>query len=146
MLCGLIKDKLKVNILPSDISTAYRLGRKPAVQGQDRRGLILKLCRRDLKGDLLGASRRIRPNFYVNENLTPARNKILYALRLIRRQHGNVVRGCSSMDGNVFVYVRPAMSASPTARDIKLLVNNYTKLQEFCLEYINKPVTSFIDS
>ena len=47
ILCKLIKDKLKLNIQQSDISTSHRLGRKSIAQGQDRRNLVMKFCRRD---------------------------------------------------------------------------------------------------
>ena len=50
--CNLIKNKLKINLIPTDISTSHRLGRKPQdAQRPDKRKLILKLCRSDLKKD-----------------------------------------------------------------------------------------------
>ena len=43
-----IKEKLRLDIATTDISTAHRLGKKPAASHL-KRNLILKLCRRDLK-------------------------------------------------------------------------------------------------
>ena len=44
---SLIKSQLKIDIQPSDISTAHRLGKKPVNQTPDQRKIIIKLCRRD---------------------------------------------------------------------------------------------------
>ena len=64
------------NIKPSDISAPHRLGLKPALQSEDRRGIIIvKRCRREVKYDLMKACK------YVNESLTPTRNAILSGLR-----------------------------------------------------------------
>ena len=111
LLCNLIRDKLKLNVAPSDISASYRMGTKSTVQGPDRRILVMKLCRRDRKWDLLIATLEIKPNFYLNENLTPTKNKILYALHVIRRRCGDTVGGCSSSDRNVYAWLKASHSA-----------------------------------
>ena len=55
VFCNTIKNKVGLTIKPSDISVAHRLGRKPASQSEDRRGIIVKLCRREVKHDLMKA-------------------------------------------------------------------------------------------
>ena len=96
IVCDLVKNKLKVKMTPTDISTAHRIGRRPQNQQADRRNIVVKLCRRDLKRDILFACRNIKPNMYVNENLTPLRSTILYVLRQAKKSHGDKVKGCST--------------------------------------------------
>ena len=55
---GLIKNELKINVSNHDISTVHRLGPKPRTQEPDKRPIIAKFCRRDVKGEILVASRR----------------------------------------------------------------------------------------
>ena len=85
----LIKDfNLIVN--PADISVAHRLGRKPD-QGPDKRKIVVELCRRETKQDLLKACRVVKPrNFYVNETLTRTRSTVLYGLRQARKKYPNI--------------------------------------------------------
>ena len=72
-----MKHRLKINIKSTDLSTAHRLVPKPKTQGPDRRSIIIKLCRRELKHDLITACKKYKPpNFFINESLTPTRNSI----------------------------------------------------------------------
>ena len=142
IVCNLTKDKLKINIKLADISSAHRVGKKPPTQRPDRRNIIVKLCRRDLKHDILQACRELKPDFYVNESLTPARSTIQFVLRKIRRQHPDVVSGVSTRDGRVYVYLK---SQDASQRNKRLLINSHLKLEEFCKDTLRKPLTSFID-
>ena len=144
VVCSLVKEKLRLNLNPTDISTAHRMGRKPNTQATDRRKLVVKLCRRDLKRDILMAAKNIKPDFYVNESLTPLRSKILFALRKIRRSHPHILKGSSSIEGRVFAWIAsdPGRADSPYAR---ILVNSLSKLSSFCEENLNLPLSNFID-
>ena len=42
VVCSLVKEKLKLNICSTDISTAHRIGPKPRTQGPDKRNIIVK--------------------------------------------------------------------------------------------------------
>ena len=145
IICGLVKEKLKFSIAPGDISTAHRLGKKPLTQQPDRRKIVVKFCRRDVKKDILFASRQLKPNFYVNESLTPVRNTIMFTLRKIRREHEDTVRGSSSTDGRVFVWVPPPVGAPPAARNAKLPINSLAQLEEFTKKFLDKTVDAFIN-
>ena len=135
----LIKDELQIVLPPETISTSHRLGRKPQTQMEDKRKIIVKLCRRDLKGDLIKASRRggRSSKLFVNESLTPQRSKILFALRRMKREHPNVVKGCQSFDGRIYAYTPPTSSSS-TARDQRHLINTHEALVNFCREFIKR--------
>ena len=80
-------------------------------------------------------------DLYNNESLTPARLRILKTLRDIKRKHGDVVKGCTSYDGRVYVFMK---STNPDARDIKKLVNTRNQLADFCNEYLKKPIETFL--
>ena len=102
------------------ISTSHRTGPKPrSPQVEDKRNIIVKLCRRYLKGELLSACRKCKPNFYINESLTPTRSAILYALRKAKRMSPGVVAGCNSENGRVYVYVKNRDAAGDVARNKK---------------------------
>ena len=136
---------LKLNVNPNDISTCHRLGRKPVSQGPDRRKIIVKLCRRDMKHELFGACRKMKPrNVYINESLTKQRETIAYALRKMKRDHANVIKGVSTFNGRIYVWV--INTEDPRRNDRKEMVNTYDQLNEFSLSHLNKPVTDFIET
>ena len=57
-----------------DISVALRVGAKRNTQGLDKRSIVVKLCRRDTKFDLMKACKAVNPkNIYINESLTRLR-------------------------------------------------------------------------
>lgn len=143
-----IRDKLKVNMAPSDISVAHRIGKKPQTQKTDNRNIILKLCRRDLKKDLLDACRKFKPkDFFINESLTPARKTISYVLRQAKKRFPDIVNGCSTREGKVYVWVKHPNSTTTSGNtNTKIPINTHTVLQEFCCRTLGVPLNSFIDS
>ena len=80
IVCEILKQHIRVNLQPTDISISHRIGMKPKKQEPDKRNIIFKLCRRDLKPDILNACREFKPPFLINESLTPTRSKIMYVL------------------------------------------------------------------
>ena len=53
IILNLLRDNIRINVNPKDISTAHRIGRKPT--GINRRNIIFKLCRLDLVHDIIAA-------------------------------------------------------------------------------------------
>jgi hypothetical protein len=144
VVCKLVKEQLRLTINSCDVSTAHRLGKKPLNQEPDRRKIVVKLCRRDLKKDILYACRQFKPDFYVNESLTPVRNTVLFVLRKMKRAHKEKITGTCTIDGRVFAWVAPN-SAPPGSRSVKVLVNSHAALCEFTLKQLDKPLTEFIE-
>ena len=68
---NLICTKLEVDVGSEDISVAHRLGKKP-IEGVDRRSIIFKLCRREMKSNILRACRSKKPPFYINKVRYPS--------------------------------------------------------------------------
>ena len=109
----LIKEKLKINISASDISTVHRLG-KIILGREARRSIIIEPCRIDFNRHILTARHQPKPeNFHAKENLTPMRNTIIYALRKMKRHHRNKVTGCSSYNDKIFPWVNYRGSQPP---------------------------------
>ena len=141
---SLIKEKFRVEVSDSDISCSHRLGTKPANQEPDKRSLIVKFCRRDVKTNVLLSGRRAKAHgLFVNESLTPARNSIFRTLRIIKRSHPQLVQGCSTFDGNVFAYTK---STNPNStRDVRHKINTHSRLVQFCDDHVKLPLTTFLD-
>ena len=91
-----------------------------------------------MKGELLSACRKCKPNFYINESLTPTRSVILYALRKAKRMSPGVVAGCNSENGRVYAYVKNCDAAGDVTRNKKLLINTQ------CNNVLKVPVSSLI--
>lgn len=144
-LVNLLRDKIKINISPNEISVVHRLGAKPAAQTDDKRPIIAKFCRRDLKKEVLMTARRARePNFFVNESLTPGRKIIFNTLRSMRRDSPDLLKGVTTYDGKVYAYTKPV---SPNSnRDQKHYIANQSDLVSFCREHIKKPIENFLSS
>lgn len=98
-----IKDQLKINIKESDISVSHRLGPK---RQQVNRPIIVKLVKRSLKQDLVGACIQLRPQLYVNESLTPKRRGLLNKILTIRKAHKQKFQQCYTQDGRITIKLR----------------------------------------
>ena len=143
----LVKDQLKMNLSPHEISVAHRIGSKPPGAFVDKRSIIVKLCRRDTKRELLSNQRRVKPaGFFINENLTPMRNTIMYALRKMRHFPDSRVKGCSSHDGKVYAWVKTSPNAGPSVKDTRIPVNSREKLEEISESFTDKPLSHFVET
>ena len=129
----LISAKLEIDVGDVDISVAHRLGKKPN-EGIDRRSIIFKLCRRDVKSNILKACRTKKPPFYLNESLSPIRGSIMYVLRKARFDYPTKFGRCFSEDGNVRVMM-PEHDGSTVFR--KITVNTRGELEELLLVKAN---------
>ena len=147
MVTALVKEKLKLNIASSDISVSHRLGKKLVGQQRDKRSIIAKFCRRDIKNDVLIQCRRSKPaGFYTNERLTPVRNTILYILRKMKRETNSRLISCSTIDGKVCAWVKPAINSPPSVPSTKMIINTHEKLQDFCLTIMDKNLSSYLET
>ena len=141
----LVRRKLKMNIDQSDINVAHRLGKKGPSQMPDKRKIIVKMCRREKKSDVIIACKKANlseTGLFMNESLSPVRRKIFYILRKIKREHRDVVSGCSTVNGRVFVFTK----SSSNQRDTRHFINSHEKLVEFCREYVKKPLEFFLEN
>ena len=113
---------------------AVRVGKGKPPGTTDRRNILMKFYRHDLKNELIMEAGNKKPdNFYLNDNLTQSRSSILFALRRARRRHKQIVTACGSLDNRVFVWIKPS---SGSDNSIKLFVNTHTRLEEICTKHL----------
>ena len=93
----------------------------------------------------MASKRQSSPTIFVNESLTPKRKSILDAVRKMKREHPNLVKGCSTIDGRVYAFTKPVSSA-PNARDVRHHITSYDSLKEFCRVYVKLPLDSFLQN
>lgn len=142
-LQGVFKSKLNYEIPNSAISTAYRVGKKVPTQSPDKRNIVFKLSSKDIKNDIRGACRSVKPsNLYVNESLIPSRSKILYALRSAKRQFPDKVAACGSVEGKVYCWLKPP---SPPGNNSRVFINTMAKLEEICSSFIGTTSSSLLN-
>ena len=130
VLISLLQNKLNLNVDSSDISIVHRVGVKSKTQGPDKRNILIKLCRHDLKGDILSACKQMKPDIYINESLTPIRSNIIYILRKAKRRYPKKIAFCRSFDGNVVVFLPNNQKNSPD-KFRRVVVNSKNALQIF---------------
>ena len=144
-----------VTINETDISVAHRLQKKRANDGSTPPpSFLVKLVRRDLKIQLIQASRKqsrdARDKVFINESLTPQRSAVLQTLLKLKKVH-KVVKGVTSMQGEVYAYMEhPSVAGGSAAggahRDTRHTINTQTQLKKFCREHLKKSLEEFIDS
>ena len=148
VVCELISSKLTnidSRIAPSDFSIVHRLGPKPRDGVPDRRKIIARFCRRALKYRVLKAARDAKPaNFFVQENLTPTRQKIFRALGKAKKDHPQSIAGYTSNDGAISVWVKPPNPNAPGAKNSRITINTVAKLEDFCRKEFQCPASRFL--
>ena len=145
----IITEKLgqETSISPADVSVAHRLGPKPTNSSPDRRSIIVRFCRRNVKYQIINKARKSKPlGLYVNESLTPLRQKITGAIRKAKREFPNVISGYNTVDGNISLYVKPPNPDAPGARNTRMTVNTMKALDDFCRKSFSFPATHFLES
>ena len=144
-----LKNKIKLELDPNEISVCHRLGPKPQAQGPDTRPLTVRFCRRDTKRRILFTKRDNadpRYTLHINESLTPKRRTIMYALRQIRKAHPNIVTGCNTLEGRCYAYTKlPGSRPNTRAQDRKHIINTQDALVDFCSQFVKQPLENFLN-
>ena len=139
----LLRTAVQYQLPPQSIISAYRIGPRSATQSPDKRNVMIKLRDRETKRDIMSAFRTVKPkNLYANDDLTPQRARLLYLLRVAKRRCGGIITACGSIDGEVYVYLKPP---NPTARSRRLLVNSMERLEDLCRRELNTNTAALTD-
>lgn len=131
---NLLKDQTRLQIRKEDILVAHRLGAKPKNQVPDKRNMMIKLNRHDLKADILNACKQFKPTFFVNESLTPSRNQAFYVLRQAKKRYPSRLLGCSTSDCSVYAYVQ---QINADQRSRRILCNTKIQLENLLHDELN---------
>ena len=143
-ICELVNQKLgeDMQLTPASISIAHRLGKKPVAPSPDRRSIIVRFCRRKTKYSILNAARTIKPeNLYINESLTPTRQKITHALRRAKVLNPRILAGYRTSDGSITALIKPPNPDAPISH---VNVDTMAKLEKFCQDNFNRPAAYFL--
>ena len=133
-----LAEQTNLQVSLDEVSVAHRLGPKPRDQRPDQRKIIVKFCKRDVKTNILASVRRVKPqDFFINESLTPQRQEIFFGIRKAKREFPNVINGCSTFDGSVYLWVKSSV------RDIRLKMNSYEAFEKFCQDKFEKSASYF---
>ena len=142
----LARNNLKISIPENEISVAHNVGTRNPTQSGNKRSIIAKFCRRNTKMDVLSSARKMKiENLFVNESLTPQQRTIGYVLRRARRDRPDRISGSTTVDGKHYVWIKPVNSSAPASKNNKLLIGTIEKLRRFTLEYLEKPLSAYID-
>ena len=145
LVANILRNNLNISVNLSDISVCHRLGNKGPSQRPDRRSLIVKFCRRDLKMDIVNSARKKKPaDLFCNECLTPCQQTISYVLRKAKRELPDLISGSATFEGKNFVWVKPPNPSAPGAKDLRLKISTHKKLEDFCNKTLKKPLSHFI--
>ena len=141
VVCELVKQKLRKELSPNDISVAYRLGKKIS-QGPDKRRLLVKMSRKDTRDELVMACRTMKPvGVYLNEDLTPERANLLYIMRQAKRKCPQKVAACGSQNGQVYVWMK---APNPSAKNQKIIIGDREKLVEICEQSLGLKMSDLV--
>ena len=144
----LFRDNLRLNMQPNDISTAHRIGRINSSGNSQKRNIIIKLCRRDLAAEIFNACRQLKPNFFVNDSLTPTRSKICFMLRQLKKKFPSKIKAVRSIRGEPMVSVpkegeritrQSSANSSSTRSDTRAVtITTRLQLETFVREHLKK--------
>lgn len=137
----IIAENLGVNGFSREcIDVAHRLG-KPRGDGDDKRSIIVKLCRRENKRRIFQACKIKKPvNLYINESISRTRSTIMYVLRKARQDFPNKFGICRTEDGNVKIMLP---SPENPSRMMKETVNTRQALDVLLRTKINRTSQHF---
>ena len=154
----LLKAKLPgIEMHPTDISICHRLQKKRSADGTIKPpNIYVKLVRREQKKALILASKSqpktATNKIFVNESLTQQRSSVLHTLLKLKKDH-DVIKGATSMEGNVYAYTEPPPPAHASSggtrskpKDIRHLINNRRSLQKFCDDYLRRPLEELLEA
>lgn len=135
----------ETEVCHNDISVAHRLGPKPMPSKVDRRSIIVRLCRRNVKDLILNKSRKAkRKDLFVSESLTPTRLKIVRALKQAKNENPDIVSGYQTIDGSIYVWVKPPNPTAEGAKCSRVMLNTLEGLEEFCQRNFQEPATNYL--
>ena len=144
----IVNRKLEFQLSRQDIDVCHRL---PAPKGNDpnrqsdpaKKPIIVKFVRREVKHQILRASRNKKPNnIYFNESLSSTRQKIMYVIRKVKANHDDVISSYKTEDCNIRVY---SPSSGEPRRFIMNTINTRRELDEFLLTKLGFRSTRYLE-
>lgn len=104
LIVNFIKYNLHINLTPSIINIAHRLGDRQTQKVT--RPIIVKLRSKHEKKYIMNACLTIRPKLYIKESLTPKRQSLFKILWDIRKDHRDLFQQCYKQDRKICVKLK----------------------------------------
>ena len=132
-----------MNLPTGAIKNSFRIGRsKPNTA--DRRNILVKLENHDPK-DLTQGHRATKPDdLYINESLTPTCITIMYVLLKANNDFSDILTGHCTNEGCVYMWIKPPNREATGARDSRLRINTFERLNKLCTEIVHFTVTMYV--
>ena len=144
---NLVETKLNLIIPSSDIVSANRIGKRKNDGDQPQRSSILvKFSKYEVKQNLVACCKATKPKFFVNEDLTPEKQTMMFVVRQAKRKHPNTVTGCACIDGRIYAWVKLPNESSNDQRDRRICINSLEKLKSFCTDTVGFGLETFINN
>ena len=133
----IVNSKVGFQLSRQDIDVCHRL---PVSRGGDasrqpdptKKPIIVKLCRREVKHQILRACREKKPkDIYFNESLSSTRQKIMYVIRKVKANDSTVIASYKTEDGNIRVYSPSPGASREPRRFIMTTLNTRRELDDF---------------
>ena len=141
---NLVQSKLRTILPSADINTAFRIGKKGIDGTQPQRSAFLvKLKNTEVKTSLIAACKTYKPGFFINDDLSPQKQTIMYVLRQAKQQHPNIISGTASPDGRICAWIKP-QTPEDGQRNRKVYINSLEKLRNFCANTIKTNLQTYI--
>ena len=143
LVISVLKNKLNYELPRERISSVYRLGTRSSAQGPDRRRILVKLGASEDKSDIVAAFRTVKPmNLYANDDLVASRAKVLHSIRIIRKKCNRVL-ACGSLNGRVYMWLKPPDLKSKSQR---IFVYSMFKLRDICMKEFGTDLDVMLES
>ena len=140
-----LHNQIGLKLADSDIDSAYRAGKKTADSETDRRKIVFKLSKPDLKNSLFSACLSHKPSFFINEQLTTVRGRIMFELRQLKRKFPAKIMFCRATGGDVSVYIPDQSGRNDGSRKTRrMVINTRRQLETFTEHHIGLPSTECV--
>ena len=91
-----------------------------------------------MKSDLTSASQSSKTKYFlINECLIPQHQTISYVFRRENSEFLNLISGSNSIDGKIYVWVKPPNPNKPGAKDVHHAIKNHARFLDFCNTFVS---------
>ena len=141
----MVANMLSLNISKSDFTVAHRLQQTKESQGDDKRPIIAKICRRYVKCTTLTAGPKKKAEKLLRRWESNSGSKDYFAHPTSNEKGSFKYRqGNDCVWRKGFSFRQPSEPASGNAQDLRHLISNQDSRKKFCDEYIKVPLETFL--
>ena len=128
---SIVNSNTGISITRSDIDVCHRLPSRKAEDDQNKKSIIVKFVRREVKHRIIQAARQKKPkNVYFNDSLSRTRGKIRYVLAKAKKYQNGKISSIKTDDGNIKVFTPPLQSGGSF---IRTTINTKAQLDDFLM-------------